>query len=288
MGSAIHGELAFFDLRDLHLIRTEVLDGWATACGLVPTGNGLFVADNESGTLQYIQLNAYELQRTVSIAGTPVDLAVSHNTTAVHLITNNSRYYRFPYTLSEPDTVFVGDNPRRIRLQPQIEQFAWIVCRGEGTVRVIRESGLEEVRSISFPSPCTDVTFSPDGVRAYCAVPNERKIYVVDTQNGAFTDSLAGIGGVIDLCMSDQGHHLIAADSVSGNTKLFDLERHTDELLNCGSSAIRPAYSVSSHAFFVICPVDSFVVRVDPFSVPAKVTDTLRVEPFPQCISFLE
>lgn len=284
----MHGELAFFDLRDLHLIQKESLLGWATACELVPSGNGLLVADNESGALLLYGLSEFGLLTHVSIAGTPTDLRVARSSATGHLITNNSRYYRFPLSTFDPDTMFTGENPRRIRMRPIGDQSAWIACRGDSTVRAIKEQGFFEEMSISFPSPCTDVAFSPDGLLAYCAVPGNDAIYVLDAGTGIFVDSLNFNSTIVDLCMSQQGHYLLAVDSADGDAKLFDLEHGIDESMNFGDSAIRPGFSVSSHAFFVICPAESRVLRLDPFVSPPRVTDTLDVDPIPQCLSFLE
>jgi len=288
IASAVGGELAFFDLNDLQVIRTEQMTGWATALELVPGGSRFIAADNETGALAVFSLPEADRLEQLSIGGTPIDLRLSRNGLTAHLLTNNSRYFRIATNAVDADTHFTGPSPRRLRLRPHNELDAWITCRGDNSIRVVQQEGFFEVLRIPMPSRCTDIEFSPDGVRGYCALPDLQLLFVLDATTGVQIDSFDISGSIIDLAVSTDGHYLLSADSTDGMSTLLDLVARQSFPVQLGTSAIRPRYSAASAAFFAICPTESYILRLDPYSTPPQVTDTIRVEPIPQCMSFLE
>lgn len=287
IASAVGGELAFFDLVDLKPIRYESLTGWATACEVLPAGGKLIATDNDAGALSILTIPDMESLEQISIGGTPIDLRVARNSMSAHLLTHNSRYYRISLDAIEVDTIDVGLEPRRLKMRPG-DQWTWITCPGDSTIRVIKEQGFFEDMQIRFPVPCTDVEFSPNGFLAYCALPGTDKLMVLDAENADVLDTLQMFGATIDLGVSSEGRYVMAVDSNRGDARVYDTFSDTHANLRCGTSAIRVRYSSASHAFFVICPLQSMILRVDPWMATPTVTDTLYVDPIPQCMSFLE
>ncbi|MBK6909845.1 MAG: hypothetical protein IPH10_02765 [bacterium] len=288
VASAVGGELAFFNpITGVYLGGGE-LAGWATACELTQIGDRLIVTDNVVGAMSIYALPDVDRLEQLSIAGTPIDLRVSANSGSAHLITHNGRYYRVSLSTLDTDTNATGFDPRRLRLRPPTDFQTWIACRGDSTIRVVQAQGLQEIRRIELPAYCSDIEFSPDGARAYCALPERDELWVVDAETGAVVDTIAVVGAAIDLAMSLDGRYLMAADSGHGDVGVFDLVAGTTSAIRCGTRAIRPRYSHASEAFFVICPGQSYVLRVDPHTTPPTVTDTLQVEAIPQCMAILE
>lgn len=287
IASATDGELAFFDLMNLQVIRNASMPGWATACEILPIGGTLIATDNDVGALSLFTLPEVDRFEQVDIAGTPVDLRVAQNSLTAHLLTHNSRYYRISFADFEVDTVETGLDPRRLKLRPG-DQWTWIACPGDCTVRAIKEQGFFEDFRIEFNGPCTDIEFSPDGALAYCALPSSDQLMIIDASDGEIVDSLLMFGSVIDLGISDDGRFLMAVDSTRGDARVYDIFGGEFHSLRCGTSASRVRYSETSEAFFVVCPRQNMVVRVDPEASPPVITDSIIVEPIPQCLSFLE
>ncbi len=287
IASAVGGELAFFNLVDLRPIRSETLAGWATACEIVPSGGRLVATDNDAGALSVLTIPEMESLEHISIGGTPVDVRVARNSLTAHLLTHNSRYYRISLNSIEVDTVDTGLEPRRLKLRPG-DHWAWIACPGDSTVRVIKEQGFFEERRLVFTGPCTDVEFSPNGVLAYCALPGSDQLMVLEAQNGEPVDTFAMPGTVVDLSVSSDGRYVMAVDSNHGVSRVIDVFDGITQDIQCGTSAIRVRYSSAARAFFVVCPRQNMVLRVNPYSTPPAITDTIFVEPIPQCLSFLE
>lgn len=287
IASATEGQLTFFDLVDLHVIRHAVMPGWATACELLPSGVTLVATDNDVGALSLFYLPEVNRFEQVDIAGTPVDLRVARSSLTAHLLTHNSRYYRISFANIQVDTVETGIEPRRLKMRPG-DQWTWIACPGDSTVRIIKEQGFFEESRVRFNGPCTDIEFSPDGALVYCALPSSDQLMILDAADGEFLDSLVMFGSVVDLGISTDGQYLMAVDSTRGDARIYDLFNGNSSDLRCGTSAVRVRYSQASGAFFVVCPLQSMVVRVRPETSPPVVQDTLFVQPIPLCLSFLE
>ncbi|MCB9366616.1 MAG: hypothetical protein H6506_00550 [Calditrichaeota bacterium] len=288
MISAVGGEVALFDLSTLEIRSEERQQGWATACELLSTESRLVTTDNESGGMAVYQIPSLERVESMSLSGTPVDLRLDRYSLSAHVITRNGLYFRIPFSSLLPDTLDTGPSPRRIRFRPPSDLEAWITCPGDMTVRVIDMQGPHESGSISFAAACTDVCFTPDGGWAYCAVPGTQRLYKVAAGSHTITDSLLLQDGSVDLAICDAGRYVAAADSVTGRLRVFDLQHGASSEIFCGTEARRVRYSVSRSSFFVLCPQESWVLRVDPSVIPLTVQDTLRVASSPQCMAFLE
>ncbi|MBK6767152.1 MAG: WD40 repeat domain-containing protein [bacterium] len=288
VASAVGGELAFFDLRDLSVVADGYQQGWATACELQSIANRLITIDSESGGLAIYELPEIEAVDNTIIAGTPIDLKLDHAQLSAHVITRSGVYYRIPFSTMVGDTTDTGSLPRRLAFRPPADHESWIACVGDNSVRVVRMQGFFESRRIDFNGACTDVCFSPGGDSVFCAVPDEDRIYVLHSEDGIALDTLTVASTVVDLAISRDGRYLAAADSVSGNVRIWDLLAGREGSLRCGTSAVRIRYSNVRHAFLVVCPEQNWVMAVNPVLDSLAVTDTLVVAASPQCISLRE
>jgi len=288
VASAVGGELAFFNPVSGEYVGGGDLSGWAAACDLTQVGERLVVTDNVAGAMSIYSMPEVERLEQLSIGGTPIDLRVSANSALAHLITHNGRYFRISLATLIADTNMTGIDARRLRLRPPADLQTWITCRGDSTLRVVQAQGFEEVRSIDLPAHCTDLEFAPDGSRVYAALPGLDVMWVIDSETGVAIDTLPLPGVSIDLAISHDGRFLMAVDSSLGNSRIFDLVNDTVAQLRCGTNAIRPRYSNSTQSFFVICPFQAYVLRVDPYQDPPRVVDTLSVAAIPQCMALLE
>lgn len=286
--SAVGGEVAFFDLETLEFVLVDKQQGWATACELLPVGSRLVTTDNEAGGIAVYQVPTLEKLQSIALSGTPIDVKLDHAYLSAHVITNNGLYFRVPFSTLIADTADTGPSPRTLRFRPPSDQEAWIPCTGDRTVRVINMLGLQETARLSFAEACTDVCFSTDGSVAYCAVPGSGKLYKFSSHDYEILDSLSLVSGVVDLAISADGRYIAAADSINGIVRVYDLSNNEHSTIRCGTEARRVRYSSSRSSFFVICPQESWVLRIDPTAFPAEVRDTLVVERIPQCMSFLE
>lgn len=288
VASAIGGELAFFDLRDLSLIAEGHQEGWATACELQSIASRLITIDSEAGGLAVYELPEIEQVDNTIIAGTPVDLKLDFAQLSAHVITRAGVYYRIPFSTMIGDTTDTGSLPRRITFRPPNDYEAWIPCVGDNSIRVIRMQGLHETRRIQFNGAPTDVCFSPGGGSAFCAVPEEGRVYMLNAESGEISDTLQFASTIVDLAISNDGRYLAAADSVSGNVRIWDLPDSRYGSLRCGSGAMRLRYSAVRHAFFAVCTAEDWILAINPVLDSLAVTDTLFVSASPQCISISE
>lgn len=288
IASAVGGELAFFDLDNLEFITLEGQEGWATACELQSINGRLVTIDSEAGGFAVYELPEVAQVQHLGISGTPIDLKLDRSQLSAHVITRNGLYFRIAFSNLQADTIDTGPQPRRIALQPPNDFVAWIPSLGDSSIHVYQMQGFFEHFRIDLPAPCTDVCFKSDGSAAFCALPGLDNIYLLDAGDGRFIDSLSFNSTTVDLAMSHDGRYLAAADSNSGDVKIWDLTANTSGLIRCGSGAMRVRYSSTQYSFFVICTEESWVLNIDPTTNPPTVSDTLIVTSSPRCMSFRE
>lgn len=288
IASASGGELAFFDLDNLEFIAQEQQVGWATACEFQPINDRLVTIDSEAGGFAVYEMPDVEQVQHLTVSGTPIDLKLDRNQLSAHVITRNGLYFRIAFSNLQADTVDTGPNPRRIALRPLNDFEAWIPCMGDSSIRVIEQQGFYEALRIALPTACTDICFTPSGNAAYCALPGANRIYLIDAEDGTFIDTLSFNATTVDLAISPEGRYLAAADSNSGNVRIWDLTTNAVGTVRCGTGAIRVRYSSTQESFFAICVEESWVLCIDPSTNPPVVTDTLPVVTQPRCMSFLE
>lgn len=129
------------------------------------------------------------------------------------------------------DTVEVGVQPTRIRMQPD-GRYLWVSCVDmtpggqEGAVSVIDTTTLEAVGRFSLGDGHHDFTFSSDSQNAYVSNAQTGSVYVVDVQSLTRVATI-DVGESADgLVYSSSSECVYVVDGVGGNVVVIDNRTH--------------------------------------------------------------
>jgi hypothetical protein len=279
--SVPQGDVSFFRMRPMEVVRTAQLSGWAVVASEVSTNaQWLAVADGAADRVALLKLPELRELSGAVVGGAPLDVDVDVTGELIYALTSNGAFWRYSVGSGTFDTLEVRLQPRRFALRPTDDREAWVVCGGNNTVHVVDLGQFSQSDTLTLQWPPTDIEFSRDGLRAYIALRGDSGyVAVFDASSRRMIGQHACGLGTLELAVSDDERLVAASDSATGLLNIWETASGRQWQVPVGRCALRTRFAHGSHACYVMSLDQTRLLRVEIGENGPGPSDTLSVLP---------